>query len=70
MFSDIPEDVMETLLILVEIELSRRERAAPGSVPVEREMRSPAQIKITGTMKRARRRKCLTRWDEGAMIRC
>lgn len=50
---------METLLVLAEIELSRRERAVQGSTLVEREIRSPAQIKIRGTSKRTKAKKIL-----------
>lgn len=58
-FAGIPPDVMETIIVLAEIELSRRERWAQGSIVVERETRSPAQIKITGTSKRMKARKIL-----------
>jgi hypothetical protein len=50
---------METLIVLAEIELSRRERWAQGSNLVERETRSPAQVQITGTSKRMEARKIL-----------
>lgn len=58
-FAGIPADVMDTLIVLAEIELSRRERRAQDSILVERETRSPAQIKIAGTSKRTKARKIL-----------
>lgn len=55
----IPADVMETLMVLVEIELGRRERLHQGSVVVERDTRSPAQMRIAGTIQRPKAKKIL-----------
>lgn len=52
-------DVIDTLHVLAEIELSRRDRLLHGSMVVERETRSPAQGEIAGTMKRSRTTKTL-----------
>lgn len=58
-FSGIPPDVMETLLVLAEIELARRERMVRVAALGERENRSPAQNTIAGTSKRPKTRKIL-----------
>lgn len=50
--SPLPREVMETLEVLVEIELARRARLSHASSPVERETRSPAQAEVTGTIRR------------------
>lgn len=65
-FSGIPPDVMETLMVLVEIELRRRDRLHERAVLVERENRSPAQNKITGTNRGPKATKIL---DARAMSR-
>ncbi len=56
---EFPPEVMETLDVLVEIELSRRSRLLHGASPVERETRSPAQAEVTGTMPRSKAMKSL-----------
>jgi len=57
--SEFPPEVIETLQVLVEIELSRQNRLLHGASPVEREISSPAQAKVTGTMNRSKARKSL-----------
>lgn len=57
--SEFPPDVIETLEVLVEIELSRQCRLLRGASPVEREVRSPAQAEVTGTMQRSKAMKSL-----------
>ncbi len=57
--SEFPFDVIETLHVLMEIELSRRSRLLHVAPPVEREISSPAQAEVTGTMKRPKAMKSL-----------
>jgi len=57
--SEFAPEVIETLHVLVEIELSRRSRLLHRASPVEREIRSPAQEKIAGTIRRSKAMKSL-----------
>ena len=61
--SEFPADVIETLHVLVEIELSRRSRLVRGGSLVEREARSPAHAEVTGTMKGSKAMKSLDASD-------
>jgi hypothetical protein len=57
--SGIPPDVMETLMVLIDIELGRRERLQQSPRVVERETSSPAQAKITETNRGPQAKKML-----------
>ncbi len=56
---EFPPEVIETLQVLVEIELCRQSRLLRGASQVERETRSSAQEKIAGTIRGSKAMKSL-----------